>query len=218
MSVPAKAVTLPWPTTGQGAIAIPSIGVTVASGPEKAAPVASLTKLMTAYVVLHDHPLALDQPGPTITVNQAELNDYENDTVNDDSNAQVALNEQISEEQVLGGMLVHSADNFADLLATWDAGSIPAFVAKMNADAVRLGMDHSHFADPSGVESGLGVDGLGSAQGGDARHGGSHLRLHGADVVHHASPRRDDLHLHAPSRPAGGHRCEVGVHVPSGWR
>ena len=31
-------------------------------------------------------------------------------------------------------MLVHSADNYADLLATWDAGSIPAFVAKMNAD------------------------------------------------------------------------------------
>ena len=154
MRVPVKAVTLPWPTTGQGAIAIPSIGITVASGPEEAAPVASLTKLMTAYVVLHDHPLALDQPGPTITVNQAELNDYENDTVNDDSNAQVALNEQISEEQVLGGMLVHSADNFADLLATWDAGSIPAFVAKMNADAVRLGMDHSHFADPSGVDPG----------------------------------------------------------------
>ena len=152
--VPAKAVTLPWPTTGQGAIAIPSIGITVASGPEKAAPVASLTKLMTAYVVLHDHPLALNQPGPTITVNQAELNDYDNDTVNDDSNAQVALNEQISEEQVFGGMLIHSADNFADLLATWDAGSIPAFVAKMIADAVRLGMDNSHFADPSGVNPG----------------------------------------------------------------
>ena len=66
----------------------------------------------------------------------------------------MALNEQISEEQVLGGMLVHSADNFADLLATWDAGGIPAFVAKMNAEAVRLGMDHSHFADPSGVSPG----------------------------------------------------------------
>ena len=129
-------MTLPWPTTGQGAIAIPSIGITVASAPEKAAPVASLTKLMTAYVVLHDHPLALNQPGPTITVTQAEVDDYDSDTVNDDSNAEVALNEQITEAQVLGGMLVHSADNFADLLATWDAGSIPAFVAKMNADRV----------------------------------------------------------------------------------
>ncbi len=55
---------------------------------------------------------------------------------------------------MLGGLLVHSADNYADLLARWDAGSIPAFVAKMNADASRLGMDHSHFADASGVDPG----------------------------------------------------------------
>ena len=152
--VPAQTVALPWPTTGQGAIAVPSIGIDVASGPETAAPVASLTKLMTAYVVMHDHPLALSQPGPMITVTQAEVDDYDSATVNDDSNAEVTLNEQITEAQVMGGMLVHSADNFADLLATWDAGSIPAFVAKMNATAARLGMDHSHFADASGVDPG----------------------------------------------------------------
>ncbi len=152
--VPAHAVTLPWPTVGQGAVAIPSIGVNVASGPEQAVPVASLTKLMTAYVVLHDHPLALDQPGPTITVSQADVDDYDNATVDDDSNAEVTLNEQISEEDVMGGLLVHSADNYADLLALWDSGSMPAFVAKMNAAASRLGMDHSHFADASGVNPG----------------------------------------------------------------
>ena len=152
--VPAQTVTLPWPTVGQAAVAVPSIGVDLASGPEKAAPVASLTKLMTAYVVLHDHPLAPGQPGPTITVSQADVDDYDNATVDDDSNAAVSLNEQISEADVLGGLLVHSADNYADLLATWDAGSIPAFVAKMNAAAARLGMDHSHFADASGVNPG----------------------------------------------------------------
>ena len=152
--VPAQPVTLPWPTTGQAAVAVPSIGVDLASGPEQAAPVASLTKLMTAYVVLHDHPIALGQPGPTITVSQADVDDYNNAAVDDDSNAAVSLNEQISEADVLGGLLVHSADNYADLVATWDAGSIPAFVAKMNAAAVRLGMDHSHFADASGVSPG----------------------------------------------------------------
>ncbi len=152
--VPSGSVTLPWPTTGQGAIAVPAIGIRVASGPEKAAPVASLTKLMTAYVVLHDHPLTRNQPGPTITVTQADVDDYDSATVNDDSNAEVTLNEQITESQVLGGMLVHSADNLADLLATWDAGSMPAFVAKMNAAASRLGMDNSHFADASGVDPG----------------------------------------------------------------
>ena len=152
---------------------MPSIGIDVASGPEQPVPVASLTKLMTAYVVLHDHPLTLNQPGPTITVSQADVDDYDNATVDDDSNAQVTLNEQITEEQVLGGLLVHSADNYADLLARWDAGSIPAFVAKMNADAARLGMLHSHFADASGVNPGSAVDRLGSAQGGRSGHGQS---------------------------------------------
>jgi D-alanyl-D-alanine carboxypeptidase (penicillin-binding protein 5/6) len=152
--VPTRAVTLPWPTTGQAAVAVPAIGIDVASGPEQSAPVASLTKLMTAYVVLHDHPLALDAPGPTMTVTQADVDDYNHDTVNDDSNAQVTVGEQLTEAQVLTGLLVHSADNYADLVATWDAGSEAAFVAKMNAAAAALGMAHSHFADPSGVDPG----------------------------------------------------------------
>jgi D-alanyl-D-alanine carboxypeptidase (penicillin-binding protein 5/6) len=145
------AVPLPWPTMGQGAVAIPSIGVDYQSGPEPPVPVASLTKLMTAYVILRDHPLALHQSGPQITVTQADVNDYDTDTVSDDSNAQVTVGEQLTELQVLEGLLIHSADNYADLLARWDAGSVPAFVTKMNATAAALGMHQSHFADPSGV-------------------------------------------------------------------
>lgn len=152
LSVPVQSVSLPWPTTGQAAVAIPSIGVDEASGAEQPAPVASLTKLMTSYVILHDHPLALDQPGPDITVTQADVDDYDNDTVDDDSNAEVAVGEQLTEQQVMSGLLVHSADNYADLLARWDAGSVPAFVAKMNVDAAQLGMHQSHFADASGVD------------------------------------------------------------------
>ena len=151
VSVHSKAETLPWPQTGQAAVAIPSIGIDEASAPEKPQPVASLTKLMTAYVILHDHPLALGQLGPDITVTQADVDDYDNDTVDDDSNAEVSVGEQIPEIQVLGGLLIHSADNYADLLATWDAGSISAFVTKMNLDAGQLGMTQSHFADASGV-------------------------------------------------------------------
>jgi D-alanyl-D-alanine carboxypeptidase (penicillin-binding protein 5/6) len=151
VAVPAHPVSLPWPATGQAAIAIPSIGVVVASGPEQPVPVASLTKLMTAYVILRDHPLAPHEAGPTITVTQSDVDDFNHDTVNDDSNAQVAVGEQLTEQQVMGGLLVHSADNYGDLLARWDAGSTTAFVAKMNAAAAQLGMTHSHFDDSSGI-------------------------------------------------------------------
>jgi serine-type D-Ala-D-Ala carboxypeptidase (penicillin-binding protein 5/6) len=147
-------VSLPWPQIGQAAVAIPSVGVDTASAPEQPQPVASLTKLMTAYVILHDHPLKTGQLGPAITVTQADVDDYNEDTVSDNSNALVAVGEQISEVQLLGGLLIHSADNYADLLARWDAGSGTAFVAKMNADAAKLGMTQSHFADPSGVAPG----------------------------------------------------------------
>jgi D-alanyl-D-alanine carboxypeptidase (penicillin-binding protein 5/6) len=152
VDVPAQALPpLPFPETGEGAVSIPSIGVEASSGAEKPVPVASLTKLMTAYIVLHDHPLAVAEPGPSVTATQADVQDFDTDAVSDDSNAQVTLGEQITEQQLLGGLLVHSADNYADLLARWDAGSIPAFVAKMNATATALGMQQTHFADASGI-------------------------------------------------------------------
>ncbi len=147
------ASTLPWPAMGEGAVAVPALGIDVAPGPEQPVPVASLTKLMTAYVILHDHPLAPGVPGPNLTVTPADVEDYDLDTVSDDSNALVQAGEVLTEREVLGGMLVHSADNYADLFARWDAGSIPAFVAKMNASARTLGMDHSHFADASGISA-----------------------------------------------------------------
>jgi D-alanyl-D-alanine carboxypeptidase (penicillin-binding protein 5/6) len=145
---------LPWPNVGQGAVAIPAIGVELASGPEQPVPMASLTKLMTAYVLLRDHPLAPNVPGPEVTVTQADVDEYNQDVVSNNSSALVAAGEQLTELQLLGGMLVHSADNYADLLARWDAGSVPAFVKEMNDAAAQLGMHQTHFADASGVDAG----------------------------------------------------------------
>jgi D-alanyl-D-alanine carboxypeptidase (penicillin-binding protein 5/6) len=153
VAVPVAAVTLPWPTDGQSAIAVPSVGVDVTSGPEQSVPIASLTKMMTAYLILRDHPLGPDQDGPRIVMTPADVSDFNNDTVQDEANAQVTAGEILTERQLLEGLLVHSANNFADTLARWDAGSIPAFVAQMNVTAAKLGMDHTHYADPSGFDA-----------------------------------------------------------------
>ena len=51
----------------------------------------------------------------------------------------VTPGEKLTERQLLNGLMVHSANNFADVLARWDAGSVPAFVVKMNAEAAALG-------------------------------------------------------------------------------
>jgi D-alanyl-D-alanine carboxypeptidase (penicillin-binding protein 5/6) len=147
-------VVLPWPTSGQSAIAVPSIGVNQTSGPEQPVPIASLTKMMTAYVILRDHPLPPDQNGPPVTMSATDVADFDDDTVEDQANAEVALGEVLTERQLLDGLLVHSANNFADTLARWDAGTIPAFVDKMNQAAATLGMDQTHYADPSGFDQG----------------------------------------------------------------
>jgi D-alanyl-D-alanine carboxypeptidase (penicillin-binding protein 5/6) len=154
VAVRPAAVTLPWPATGQSAVAVPAVGVDVTSGLEQPVPIASLTKMMTAFVVLRDHPLTPDQDGPSITMTQADVDDFDADTVEDQANAEVALGEVLTERQLLEGLLVHSANNFADTLARWDAGDIPTFVAKMNSTAQELDMHQTHYADPSGFDQG----------------------------------------------------------------
>ncbi|MGP0031039.1 MAG: D-alanyl-D-alanine carboxypeptidase family protein [Acidimicrobiales bacterium] len=154
VAIPARPVSLPWAATGQSAIAVPAIGVAATSGPESPVPIASLTKMMTAYVILRDHPLALGESGPDITITLADVADYETDTGDDQANAAVAPGEVLTELQMLQGLLVHSANNFADALALWDAGSLPAFVTKMNQAAAQLDMVHTHYVDASGFDPG----------------------------------------------------------------
>lgn len=145
-----RALPLPWPRSGQAAVAIPGLGFAERSRAEVRAPVASLTKIMTAYVVLEDHPLVLGQTGPRITVTPRDAGQFGEDTVTDQSNVELRSGEKLSERQLLEGLIVHSANDFAYTLATWDAGSVAAFVGKMNAQARALGMSQTHFADASG--------------------------------------------------------------------
>jgi len=69
-----------------------------------------------------------------------------------DTNVPVEPGENLSERQLLDGLMVHSANNFADVLARWDLGTVPAFVAKMNTTAAALGMTSTHYADASGLD------------------------------------------------------------------
>jgi serine-type D-Ala-D-Ala carboxypeptidase (penicillin-binding protein 5/6) len=150
VAVPGEVPTVAWPTGVESAYTIPSLGVSDESGPEVPVPIASVTKLMTAYVVLHDHPLASGQSGPSITITPNDVGIYEDDVASGETNIEVQTGEVLSELQLLEGMLVHSANNFADLLAVWDAGTTATFVAKMNAAATSLGMTQTNYTDPSG--------------------------------------------------------------------
>jgi serine-type D-Ala-D-Ala carboxypeptidase (penicillin-binding protein 5/6) len=115
-------------------------------------PIASVAKLMTAYVILQDHPLSGDGSGPDITVEPSEAAAYPSQARHGDSLVAVVAGEAISERQALEALLLPSADNVAWILARWDAGSQAAFTAKMNAVARRLGMTATRYTDASGLD------------------------------------------------------------------
>src|SRR5262249_55648694 len=114
-------------------------------------PGARVGKLMTAYVIVHDHPLYGGAAGPQIVVRPAEAAAYPAQERNGDFLVQGTAGERISERQALLALLLPSADNMAWILARWDAGSRQAFVARMNAAARWLGMTGTRYTDPSGL-------------------------------------------------------------------
>jgi D-alanyl-D-alanine carboxypeptidase (penicillin-binding protein 5/6) len=147
---PGTPAALPIPSTGQSAVYVQGIGVLGATPAEQSVPMASVTKVMTAIIVLHDHPLG-NGSGPTFTMTASDNAAYVHDATNDDSNLLVVAGERLSERKLLEALMIPSADNIADYLARWDAGSTRAFVRKMNAMAAALGLKHTHYADASGL-------------------------------------------------------------------
>src|SRR5579862_3798901 len=134
---------LPWPGTGAAAVGVSGLGEIATSGNEQTLPAASVTKVMTALVLLGDKPLAAGESGPTISITEVDVQAYESDRAQDQSVVRVAVGEKISEYAALEGLLIPSGNNMAETLARWDAGSVAAFVAKMNARAKELGLAHT---------------------------------------------------------------------------
>src|SRR6202171_1217510 len=145
---------LPWPARGSAALSAQNLGVIGSSGNEQAIPAASVTKVMTALVILEDKPLKKDEQGPTITITNVDVQGYFADVAGNPSVLEGRGGEQLPELQLLQGMLIPSANNFSETLARWDLGSIEAFVGKMNARAAALKLTHTRFADTSGADPG----------------------------------------------------------------
>jgi len=152
--VPGASAPLPWPS--QGAASVEVEGVADLGGVNSSAmlPLASVTKLITALVVLKNHPLSIGESGPVITIGSGAVASYNQDLANQQSVVAVQAGEQLTEYQALEAMLIPSANNMAHILARWTAGSIAAFVTDMNAEAAALGLAHTHLAGPSGLNPG----------------------------------------------------------------
>lgn len=106
-------------------------------------PIASITKLMTAMVVLDGSP-ALQAP---ITISDDDV-DYLRG-----SRSRLHVGSVLSRESALLLALMSSENRAANALARHYPGGMPAFIAAMNIKAQALGMGDTHFEDPTGLTS-----------------------------------------------------------------
>ena len=142
-----------WPAHGQAAVRVGQSQIQ--AGPNQhPAPIASVAKVMTAYLVLRDHPLRPGADGLTITLTDADVADTDRRRGKGESVVSIAAGERLTETQALQALLLPSANNIAAVLARWVAGSEARFVARMNATARSLGMSHTRYTDPSGFDDG----------------------------------------------------------------
>ena len=75
-ALPGAAPDIPWPNTGQAVLDVGGVGRFGSFGEQKPTPIGSVAKVMTAYVVLKKYPLAAGEPGPRITITQADVADF----------------------------------------------------------------------------------------------------------------------------------------------
>ena len=106
--------------------------------------VASLTKMMTALVFLENHPNELDAQ-ITITDEMLVLH-------SEYTKLGLTAGEVVTVRDMLYGLMLPSAADAANALAFYDAGSVEAFVDKMNAKVAALGLSQTHFSNPYGMD------------------------------------------------------------------
>jgi len=142
-----------WPQQGQAALVVGE-ALPLASPHQRPVPIASVAKVMTALLVLRDHPLVGAENGFVVTVTAAQAREEVQDADQDQSVAAVVPGEELTERQLLEALLIPSGNNIARLLAARVAGSDARFVAEMNTAARALGMRHTTYTDPSGWDVG----------------------------------------------------------------
>ena len=115
--------------------------VLFSKNPDAVLPIASITKLMTALVVL-DAAQPLDE---VLTITQADVDTHKG------SRSRLQVGARLTRGEMLHLSLMSSENRAANALGRHYPGGMRAFVAAMNAKARLLGMTHTRFAEPTGL-------------------------------------------------------------------
>ncbi|SUO94135.1 D-alanyl-D-alanine carboxypeptidase family protein [Suttonella ornithocola] len=115
-----------------------------ALNPNEELPPASITKLMTAYVVFDALKNGKIQLTDKVPVSERAYRQ-------EGSRMFIEIRSQVPVEDLIRGMIIQSGNDASIALAEYVGGSVENFVEIMNADAKKLGMDHTHYKNPTGL-------------------------------------------------------------------
>lgn len=153
---PAAPIAAPaWPGFGRGAIgAVGFDGVLSSSGEQTAVPIASITKVVTALVVLNAKPLAEGEAGPAIEFTSADVQILDDVLAQNGSWQAVSDGLVMSQREAMETMLIPSANNYAESLAVWAYGSVDAYLAAARAWLDANGLTDTTIVDTNGLNPG----------------------------------------------------------------
>jgi len=135
-----------------GAVGYP--GVLGAAGSTEPLPIASITKVVVALVVLDAFPLAVGEDGPSITFDAADEQFFIDQLAVDGTRQPVSAGLTLSEHDVLELMLIASANNYALSLTRWAFGTPEAFLAATTTWLTEHGLTTVRIQEPTGLDFG----------------------------------------------------------------
>ena len=118
--------------------------ILLSKNPNEKLPPASITKLMTAYLVVEALENGKLTPDTPITVSQ---NAYKQEG----SRMFIEVNKQVLVQDLLQGLIIQSGNDAAVALAEYLGGSMDGFTEMMNRKAAQLGMKDTHYTNPTGL-------------------------------------------------------------------
>ena len=144
-----------FPSFGSSAIAAVGMdGVLAKHGSQSPRQIASITKIITALVVLKAKPLDPAEQGPTITFTQKDVQILSEVLADNGSWQAVQAGWRTSERAALETMLIPSANNYAESLAVWAYGSVPKYLVAARAFLQANHLDDTTLVDTNGLSSG----------------------------------------------------------------
>lgn len=159
--VPAAAVDIAFTADGAAALSVAgaepylgpeAAGVWMTHGGDDPRPIASITKLVTALVVLDAYPIADGDRGPTLTFDRDDHALYDAYFVRDATIAPMPIGSSLSLRDALATMLIPSASNYAEAIAVWAFGSVSGFRAAADRWLVANGLERTNIVEPSGLD------------------------------------------------------------------